>query len=82
MGVNYYGMMASTQRIRNLFDPLLNKPELSVSNLLINEQEVDIKKSKVSLEKLGYNYKNIISIIPYLFKGTKYIIKSKKKNRT
>ena len=80
LGVNYFGMMASSQRVRNLFGPLLHKPELSVSNISINAYVLEVGSSKVALEKLNYNYKNIFSIAHYLYKAAKYIVKRYNKN--
>jgi glycosyltransferase involved in cell wall biosynthesis len=75
LGVNYFGNMAPTQRVRNLFEPFLNKPGLTVSNMIINANEYEIDSGEVAIEKLKYNYKNIFSIGYYLYNASKYIIK-------
>jgi glycosyltransferase involved in cell wall biosynthesis len=80
LGENYFGTMASAQRVRNLFEPLLNIPKIKISNIIINAQEFEIDSSKVTIKKLKYNYKNIFSILYYLGKGTRYIIKNYNKN--
>jgi glycosyltransferase involved in cell wall biosynthesis len=80
LGGNYFGQMASGQRMRNLFEPILNTPGLSVSNIIVNGREFELSPSKVEMEKLNYSYKNIFSIAYYFFKGSKYLIKRHDKN--
>lgn len=75
LGGNYFGQMASGQRMRNLFEPLLDKPALIVSNIIVNGREFELSPSKVAMERLNYNYKNIFSIAYYLFNGSKCLIK-------
>lgn len=80
LGVDYFGTMASAQRVRNLFDPLLDIPMLKVSNIIINESDKEIVTSKVSRLSLRFNYNNIFIVLYSICKGARFIIKHYKKN--
>jgi len=76
LGVNYIGQMASTQRVKNLFEPMLKLQNISVSNLIINESVISViqvEKGNVNYNHLSYNYKNPISVIYFLYSGLKFI---------
>ena len=80
IGVNYFGEMASTQRIRNLFEPLFEIIDMSVVNFAINDKNIINFKSKVSSRKFNYNYWNPFSILAFLFSISFYSIRNYNKN--
>lgn len=80
LGVNYFGLMASSQRVKNLFQPLLTNSNYCVSNLIINSDIRDESSLNITKKVLRYNYKNIISLLIYLINGSKFIIEKFDKN--
>lgn len=80
-GANYYGMMASAQRVRNLFEPITLRPNVVVNNIVINEKDIPLKEQvkDVGFKNLMYNIKNPLSIIQFLFRACLFCLKKKQK---
>jgi glycosyltransferase involved in cell wall biosynthesis len=85
IGVEYIGIMASTTRLRNLIEPLVDKPNLYFSNLifpfnkkLFPKAEKGIKNNVV-YQVIGYDLFNLLSIIAFFIKGSVFIRKKRKK---
>jgi hypothetical protein len=76
LGTNAMGQTASSQRITNLFSPLLQFPVIHLSNLVINgDPAVFQEKKGFSVCKLYYNYRNPFSILWFFFTGILYFLK-------
>ena len=83
LGANYYGMMASSQRIRNLFEPLTYRNEITISNLVIrdiNGRDI-VVDGNVNFKNLDYNYKNPFSILSFFFLSAIYLLNQKQKSK-
>ncbi len=81
IGANYYGTMATAQRIRNLINPLLKEGKITASNLLFNTNEIPTTEEQtVHFKNIFYSKKNPISFIGSQFKALRYIKQQKKKN--
>ena len=82
IGANYYGTMATAQRLRNLFNPLLKKDNIFVSNLLFNSTEVpeDNEIKEVHFVNVRYSKRNPVDFILYHWNSFKYIKQQKKRD--
>lgn len=79
VGVNYYGMMASSQRVRNLFKPLLSKEGIVIKNLVINESNSYYDNGDVKIKNLKYNIHNPLSILFFIISSVRYFSKNYRK---
>lgn len=75
MGVSYFDGMASSMRVKNLFDPLKLRNDITINNLIYNNDNHLLKEDKGRINDVTYQ---IISLtnFPYLSfiaKGIKYI---------
>jgi glycosyltransferase involved in cell wall biosynthesis len=80
VGVNISGIMAGSQRINNLFKPLVKKNCLVISNLIINEIAYEGAHDKISVKELKYYLYNPLSVLNYLFNSILYSYKKYDKN--
>lgn len=82
---NYYGLMASSQRIRNLFEPLSENKIISVHNLVINSDcyinEEKLNKN-VTYKNLRYSIKNPFSILFFLITSFNFLVVKKQKSKS
>jgi glycosyltransferase involved in cell wall biosynthesis len=80
-GANYYGRNASSNRLRNLFEPLANLPNITLHNLVLEDKEFSlvIPTDKVTYHNLKYNIKNPVSILLLVINSAVYLLKNKKK---
>lgn len=84
IGVGYIGIMASTKRLSNLIDPLINKPNLHFSNLIFpfNKKLHKTKKglkNNVVYQIIDYDLSNFFSIISFFIQGLEFIHNNRKK---
>jgi glycosyltransferase involved in cell wall biosynthesis len=82
-GANYYGQMADAQRIKNLIDPLTEKENISIYNLVRNEKAPSINDTnlKVNIKILTYSVKKPWTIFIFLISAFLYLLKVRKKDR-
>jgi glycosyltransferase involved in cell wall biosynthesis len=80
VGVNFSGIMAGSQRINNLFNPLLQKDNLCISNLIINVTVQNKISNKILVKALKYKLINPFSVIFYLFNSVLFSYKKYDKN--
>lgn len=75
--------MASSQRVRNLFEPLISKGSITVQNLNINSDDY-INEEKlnglVSYRNLRYNIKNPFSLLVLLLASAYYLLRKRQKS--
>jgi glycosyltransferase involved in cell wall biosynthesis len=82
IGANYYGTMATAQRLRNLLNPRLDKNGIFASNLLFNSKETPAnnKLQKVHFVNVKYSKKNPFDFIAYHCQAFKYINQQKRQD--
>ncbi|NOT91745.1 glycosyltransferase [Ferruginibacter sp.] len=83
MGVSCFDGMASSMRVRNLIEPLVEKKLISVSNLIYQKDNKEpIGKAgtlnNINFKVIGFRLKNIFSVFGFIFGGLSFIKKSKK----
>lgn len=87
IGVAYIGTMASAMRIRNLIDPLINKPGIKFSNLIfpfspykkaLFTKKHQGYKNKVLYQVIDYNIFNLFSIVSFHIQGCMFIHRNRK----
>jgi glycosyltransferase involved in cell wall biosynthesis len=82
-GVSCFDGMASSTRVRNLFEPLIRKKLITVSNLVF---ETDNKEpigkqgvlNDINFRVVGFRLVNVFSIFSFWYQGISFIRKSKK----
>ncbi len=84
MGVSCFDGMASSMRVRNLFEPLVQKELITASNLIYqkdNREPIGKKGSinNISFKVIGFRLTNIFSVFIFFFNGTSFLHSSKKK---
>lgn len=82
LGVSYLDGMASSMRVRNLFEPLLRNDDIQLSNLIYQGDAFEIKNKKgcigqVEYSVIGINLKNPFSLFLFWLKGVDFIRRSK-----
>jgi len=67
LGPNFYGEIASSSRIRNLFEPLLPDKTIEITNLVINSKDefINDNKERIHVYNLSYKIYNPVSIIKF-----------------
>ena len=76
LGVNYYGSMASAQRIRNLVDGLLLIAPISIVNIITNSNIAIADNNAVKPCIVNYNLKNPLSVCKYFNDSVRVLKKS------
>jgi glycosyltransferase involved in cell wall biosynthesis len=84
MGVSCFDGMASSMRVRNLMEPLVEKKLVAVNNLIYQKDNKEpIGKSgnrnDINFKVIGFSLKNIFSVFGFVFGGLAFIGKCKKK---
>ena len=86
MGVSCLDGMASSMRVRNLIEPLLKDNLINVNNLIHKKDYSDLsncqnegKINEIYFRIISFNLRNLFSLISYIFKGIRFINKSKSK---
>lgn len=72
IGAKFSGIMAGSQRINNLFKPLLKNDDISISNLVINDTAYTDSSERIILKALKYKIRNPFSILYFLFNSLLY----------
>lgn len=72
VGVNFSGIMAGSQRINNLFKPLLQKEDIRITNLVINDKTITDSSGKILFKELNYNIYNPFSVLCFIFHSLLY----------
>ena len=83
MGVSCFDGMASSTRVRNLVEPLINKNLITVNNLVYQKDNREpIGKSgmlnNINFKVIDFRLNNIFSIFGFLGSGISFLKKSKK----
>src|SRR5665647_3860866 len=78
LGVSCFDGMASSTRVRNLLEPLINEDLLTVSNLIYEKEANGLVKDNGDLKGILYRVfrlkkTNILSLIKFLWNGMKFI---------
>ncbi len=84
MGVSCFDGMASSMRVRNLLEPLLEKQLITLNNLIYEKDNKEpIGKqgtlNNISFKVIGFRLKNIFSVFGFILGGFSFLHKSKKK---
>ena len=82
MGVSCFDGMASSMRVRNLIEPLVEKNLITASNLIYqkdNKEPIGKQGARngISYRVIGFGLKNIFSVFGFVFGGLSFIRKSK-----
>ena len=82
VGVSCFDGMANSMRVRNLFEPLVNKDLISLHNLIYqkNNKEPIGKKGEInniSFKVIGFRLSNIFTLFSFFFGGIFFLNKSK-----
>lgn len=82
MGVSCFDGMASSTRVRNLFEPLISKNLITVNNLVYqSDNREPIGKSgsrnNINFKVIGFSLKNIFSIFGFWVGGISFLRKSR-----
>jgi glycosyltransferase involved in cell wall biosynthesis len=86
LGVSCFDGMASSMRIRNLIEPLVEKCLIKVFNLIYIKEYKENKTSEkgttngISYQVIHFRPSNIFSIISFLFRGMRVLLHAKSKN--
>lgn len=84
LGVSCFEGMASSMRIRNLFEPLISKKIISVYNLIYEKSNKELTEKKgylndINYKIIGFRLINIFSMFGFIFGGISFISRSKHK---
>jgi glycosyltransferase involved in cell wall biosynthesis len=84
MGVSCFDGMASSMRVRNLFEPLLQKKLITASNLIYQKDNREpIGKqgtiNDINFKVIGFRLANIFSVVTFFGGGISFLHNSKKK---
>lgn len=77
IGFNFYGEMAPSQRIQNLFIPLIANKNNTISNISVNSNPCINNIYNINYLSLKYQLKKPLTIISFLIKSLRFIKKSK-----
>jgi glycosyltransferase involved in cell wall biosynthesis len=82
MGVSCFDGMASSMRVRNLFEPLIEKKNIRVNNLIYqkdNKEPIGKKGTlnDINFEVIGFSLVNLFSVFGFFFRGMSFLKKSK-----
>ncbi|HVG42048.1 MAG TPA: glycosyltransferase [Chitinophagaceae bacterium] len=86
-GVSCFDGMASSTRVRNLIEPLVEKGFISVFNLIYTPEYKSIKtatsgvSNHIRFKVIAFRNTNLLASIPFLLKGMVAIKKNKAKNK-
>lgn len=85
IGVSCFDGMASSMRVRNLLEPLIEKDLVNVNNLIYQKDNLEkIGKegtlNNINFRIIGFRLKNIFSVFGFVFKGMGFLRKCKQKN--
>lgn len=83
-GVSCFDGMASSTRVRNLFEPLIRKKLVTVSNLVFekdNREPIGRQGilNDINFRIIGFRLANVFSIFSFWYQGISFIRKNKKK---
>lgn len=86
IGVSCFDGMASSMRVRNLLEPLIEKDLVTVNNLIYQKDNLEkIGKegtlNNISFRVIGFRLKNIFSLFGFVFKGMGFLRKRKQKGQ-
>lgn len=78
MGVSCFDGMASSMRVRNLVEPLIQKKLITACNLIYKKDNKEPignggVKNNISYKVIGFRLSNIFSVFPFLYKGLSFI---------
>lgn len=87
LGVSCFDGMASSMRVRNLFEPLIAKNLISASNLIYkkdNKQPIGTAGciNNISYKVINFRLSNIFSVIGFIFGGMSFLKKSKQRGKS
>jgi len=82
LGVSCLDGMASSMRVRNLLEPLIKKNLIKVNNIIYKNDAADLKIyqgniNKINYSIIGFNPRNILSIVQFFYRGIIFIDKNK-----
>ncbi len=83
IGVSCFDGMASSTRVKNLIEPLINKNEITANNLVYkSDNRVDIGKSgslnNINFKVIDFKASNLFSAFSFLIGGLGFVGKSKR----
>lgn len=86
MGVSFFDGMASSTRVRNLFEPLIHKNLIVLNNLVYqsdNREPIGKKgvRNNINYRVIDFNLKNIFSIFGFWGAGISFLRKCKLKGQ-
>lgn len=82
MGVSCFDGMASSTRVRNLFEPLISKNLITANNLVYQSDNREPigksgKRNNINFKVIGFSLKNIFSIFGFWGSGMSFLRKSR-----
>ena len=82
IGTSCFEGMASSKRIRNLIEPLIQKNQISVRNLIFQSETKELFKKEgkidnIDFKVIGYRLINIFSVFGFFYSGFLYIKRNK-----
>src|SRR5688572_3967626 len=86
-GVSCFDGMASSTRVRNLIEPLVEKGFINVFNLIYTPEYKSIKtatsgvSNNIRFKVIAFKSTNLLAAVPFLIKGMVAIKKNKAKNK-
>ncbi|MGB4845383.1 MAG: hypothetical protein WBP16_13030, partial [Ferruginibacter sp.] len=86
MGVSCFDGMASSMRVRNLTEPLIEKKLVTVNNLIYQKDNKEPigkagYKNNIQFKVIGFRLANIFSIFPFFYGGISFIKKFRVKGK-
>ena len=81
LGANYFGLMASSQRVRNLMDGLLLSYNVIINNITFNASDINGgSNKKVKLININYSLKNPFSFVLFYRQAYKALCEIKERD--
>jgi glycosyltransferase involved in cell wall biosynthesis len=80
---DYFGSMADSLRVRNLFEPLSESKFVSLQNLAINIKSPNFTDNyirPIGYKNLKYNIRNPLSILFFIFASIHYLLKTRQQS--
>ncbi len=86
LGVSYFDGMASSTRVRNLLEPLINQDYIKVSNLIYKKDANGLFENKgvisgINYCVIGFRKSNPFSVISFIWKGLRFLKKHKSRTQ-
>ena len=86
IGVSYFEGMASSTRVRNLFEPLINRNCITANNIIYKKDSGSLSEKSgvlknVSYRVIGFRKSNPFSAVSFILNGAGFLHKQKSRQK-